>query len=490
LSVDGEIAAQGRNKLVLKAENNLLINAPVNVGSGGLAVYADSNGTGEGKVIVATDARIHASDGAPIDIYTNVPSYKDTTGYDGFITSPYRLWMLVNNVRQLQDTQTNLSGNYALGRDINAIETMSWNGGAGFMPIGSSFQGDFKGRFDGQNHVIYNLTINRPELSYVGLVGISEGDIRNLGLVDANVRGARVVGTFVGQNNGNLENVYATGNIQGGDAGGLVGINGQGFTSNGRISNAYSAVNVRGIDGLADLLNQKLGAGDDPYEIYAERMGGIASLNQGVIDSVYATGKVTLNSIYNKYSRAGGIVGYNYYGAKISNAYWATDGTGQSAIAGINNGTIDATSLANSLTNETLKTAALAFDFNNIWFRYDGYTAPLLRSFLKPLTISGVSRQIDKVYDGRAYAYQENFLYSSPEAASFAHLNSRSGATSGSQGEDVGTYTSGSATTFWSDQQGRLPFKPVPTPSRSIIQTHRHRRQAFPASRMSKISGS
>lgn len=69
LSVDGAIAAQGKNKLVLTASRDLTINAPVAVGSGGLVAFAGSNGTGEGKLIFAPDARISASDGGPIDIY-------------------------------------------------------------------------------------------------------------------------------------------------------------------------------------------------------------------------------------------------------------------------------------------------------------------------------------------------------------------------------------------------------------------------------------
>lgn len=445
LSVDGAIAAQGKNKLVLTAAHDLLINAPVSVGSGGLVAFAGSKGTGEGKVIVARDARVSAGDGGPIDIYTNVSDYKDTSGYDGFITSPYRLWMLVNNVRQLQDMETNLSGNYALGRDIDAAETASWNGGAGFAPIGHSFGREFKGILDGQNHIISSLVINRPGSNYLGLFGMSEGEIKNLGLVDAKVTGAYDVGTFAGTNSGKLDNVYATGEIQAVLGGGLVGANGQGFNGTGSIRNAYSAVNMRG-DG---------------------QFGGIAGFNAGTISDVYATGKVfpspppfpDINTTV--WGPSGGIVGHNYFGGIISNAYWTTDGTGQSAIAGQTNGMIDAASLAGGLTTETIKTAPLNLDFNTSWFRYDGRTAPLLKSFLKPLSISAASRHIDRVYDGTDIDLQQQLVFSNPDAVSSQHLISTGNAGMHQDKPDAGTYHNTSPIEFWSDQRGYLIQKPA-----------------------------
>ncbi len=45
--------------------------------------------------------------------------------------------MLVNTLNDLDNVRTNLTGNYALGRDIDATATATWNGGAGFTPIGN-----------------------------------------------------------------------------------------------------------------------------------------------------------------------------------------------------------------------------------------------------------------------------------------------------------------------------------------------------------------
>ena len=63
-------------------------------------------------------------------------------------------------------------GYYALGSNIDATATSSWNGGAGFTPIAySSYPYQFAGTFNGLGHTISNLTINLPSTNLVGLFG-------------------------------------------------------------------------------------------------------------------------------------------------------------------------------------------------------------------------------------------------------------------------------------------------------------------------------
>ena len=68
--------------------------------------------------------------------------------------------------------------------DIDCPETVSWNGGAGFEPIGGPFFGPgFSGTFDGQNYTIKNLFIRREGQSGVGLFGrVIDAEIKNVGL--------------------------------------------------------------------------------------------------------------------------------------------------------------------------------------------------------------------------------------------------------------------------------------------------------------------
>ncbi len=102
--------------------------------------------------------------------------------------------MLVNTVNNLQDIATNLGGTYALGRDIDASDTQTWDTGQGFVPIGTAGT-PFTGRFDGQGHAISELTISRPTTDDVGLFGFMLGaTVANVGMVDSFIAGQNNVG--------------------------------------------------------------------------------------------------------------------------------------------------------------------------------------------------------------------------------------------------------------------------------------------------------
>jgi hypothetical protein len=66
--------------------------------------------------------------------------------------------IVIKTIWDLQDMQTNLSGNYVLGSDIDASVTATWNGGAGFLPV-SSAAAPFTGILNGNGHRITGLFI-------------------------------------------------------------------------------------------------------------------------------------------------------------------------------------------------------------------------------------------------------------------------------------------------------------------------------------------
>ena len=68
--------------------------------------------------------------------------------------------LAISNVTELQAMQDNLASNYYLTGNIDASATSGWNGGAGFVPIGT-FGLKFTGTFDGCGYTISNLYINR-----------------------------------------------------------------------------------------------------------------------------------------------------------------------------------------------------------------------------------------------------------------------------------------------------------------------------------------
>ncbi|WP_163381382.1 GLUG motif-containing protein [Cyclobacterium sp. SYSU L10401] len=301
--------------LILNAHRDIDINASINNTTGGsLVLRSDKAGSGTGTVSFNGSGSVAMTGGGRTDLYYNPSAYSTPTDYSANITGDSTAWMLVHDVNQLQAINTNnttRAGSYALSGDIDASDTVNWDTGAGFVPIGN-FNDRFTGQFDGQNHIISDLYIDRSD--NVGLFGLAENSIiRNVGLVDVGITGDTHVGGLAGRNVGNsvISNSYATGNITGNNnnIGGLVGVN-----SNSTISSSYSTASVTGnssVGGLVGYNNQ----GSTVSESYAtgdvmgtgDYVGGLVgyNLNNGIIDFSYATGNVMGSRHF------GGLVGYN-----------------------------------------------------------------------------------------------------------------------------------------------------------------------------------
>ncbi len=164
---------------------------------------------------------------------------------EGTLEDPYMIY----DINDLQAINENLNAHYALANDIDASDTMSWNFGSGFQPLGPGPYDNnanyFKGSLDGRNHVISGLHINRLEEGQIGLFGCIDwtGTVKDLGLIDHNVTGGNHVGALVGYNEGTLSNTYADGNITGiSTVGGLVGWNYW-----GEVKNSYAAGKTVGL---------------------------------------------------------------------------------------------------------------------------------------------------------------------------------------------------------------------------------------------------
>ena len=115
------------------------------------------------------------------------------------------LYLLVNDLHDLQNINISLSVSYALSQDIDASDTKSWNNGQGFKPLKNAGKNmPFSGNFDGNGYKIIDLFINRPEEDKVGLFGMISGrrnhhnTIKNLELLNFKVTGDHYVGGFAG----------------------------------------------------------------------------------------------------------------------------------------------------------------------------------------------------------------------------------------------------------------------------------------------------
>jgi hypothetical protein len=88
----------------------------------------------------------------------------------GLFDDPY----IITNASQLQEMSNFRSAlcYFKLGNDIDCSETLTWNDGAGFEPIGYDVDNYFQGYLEGDGHKITNLYINRnqPYCSLLGFV--------------------------------------------------------------------------------------------------------------------------------------------------------------------------------------------------------------------------------------------------------------------------------------------------------------------------------
>lgn len=266
-------------------------------------------------------------------MYTTISTYsqnENKTVMDGNIASLEDLIWLSENPDVWDE-------NWVLTADIDASETAGMNGGLGFSPLGDSpsefgvrQQVSFTGTFDGQGHVISNITINRPNEPYVGFFGhIEGGSILNLGLENISVNGYRYVGGFVGYltQSGSISNSFSIGDIEATEyTGGFVGIT----YSNNTITDSYSEGSVQ---------TDKWGGGfvGDNYtnttisNCYTKSvvngvdyLGGFAGNNRWFsnIYNSYSTGDVTGSGWY-----IGGFVGDNSE-SRIENSFSTGSATG------------------------------------------------------------------------------------------------------------------------------------------------------------------
>ena len=224
---------------------------------------------------------------------------------------------------------------YELAKDLDFDDPSSYesglanrgwrkvDGGNGWLPIGMFEDGPilpFQGVFEGNGRTIIGLFVDvgRYQAGLFSAVGNS-GEIRNVGLVRADVSGALEVGALVGRNRGVVKSSYATGVVSGDwSVGGLVGLN------KGRIATSYAAVDASGGDVVGGLVGDNQGLilagyanGTVTGRDSVGGLAGITSEREGILAS-YATGFVSGRTC------VGGLVG-NELGA-YSGAATGADG--------------------------------------------------------------------------------------------------------------------------------------------------------------------
>lgn len=300
-------------------------------------------------------------------------------------TASPRQTTTITTLNELQDINNDLSGSYLLANDIDASDTINWNGGEGFVSIGT--QGSpFFGHFDGQFHTISNLSINRPGAENQGLFGFvgAGAVVENVRLTDVNVTG--------GGNTGSLIGVALGASIHTCGASGLLFIrpNGSSDAKSGGLIGSAS----RGTDVIYCFSAVRVDAGS------RLQVGGLIGYLRGVgyptrlFDS-YSSGEVIGNGskqgnllgdadgseVDRCYSsgRFKALIGYNFRDPVITRSYWDSDTGATSSIYG---GTPKTTE------EMMLQSTYQDWNFATIWEIIDTVTYPGFQSTV-PVELMG-----------------------------------------------------------------------------------------------------
>jgi len=315
------------------------------------------------------------------DYSPDMPTDGEFAGGTGTATDPY----LISTPAQLDNVRKNLSAHYKLIKDIDLANWGDWE------PISP-----FIGSFDGDGHVIKNMTIDTAVLWYAydggfssaGLFGYVGGGtsypyISNIGIVNSKVNiitrntGSVYAGGIAGYvYSGSIYNCYNTGEISvNADYACVGGIMGFGDLT-GRTANCYNTGVVRatssngnafaggivgriissGSDRLPNMLNHfntgEVSAVSNYSNAYA---GGI--VGNGSASNSYSTGQVKATAVNSAY--AGGISGMG----SATNCYYLN--TSASNAVG-NSGPL--TNVL-ALTEAQMKQQAsfVGFDFATVW---------------------------------------------------------------------------------------------------------------------------
>ena len=263
----------------------------------------------------------------------------------------------------LQGMKNNLTGNYALGSDIDASATSGWNSGKGFDPIGNygsyltiyedvnlpggigviqgTIDNPFSGQFHGLGHTVNSLYINRVDtyptsipdvlpatfnFNSVGLFGATNNKIRDIGILGGSITGLSNVGGLIGiQKAGVVSNSFSSALVQGlSNVGGLIGQSGLRNDSTGSIISSGEIIHSHTTGNIS--------IGSSVANSSGSSVGGLVGQSYSLVRDSYSTadisvlGDATLTNV-------GGLIG-NSNDASIFNSYATGNLSGKMINAG------------------------------------------------------------------------------------------------------------------------------------------------------------
>lgn len=218
------------------------------------------------------------------------------------------------------------------GKKIELVRDLDLGCYPNWEPIGSIDEDYsyryFKGSFDGNSHVIYNLRIHRTKL-FQGLFGLVQGNIQNLTIADGEIYASSLSGILVGEIIGTIKNCKVSGTITGQDkVGGISGLNTKDIQScsvDVKVNGIYAVGGITGDNRgrIIDCNNQGSIFGWDSVGGFAGNSGGEAI--QNCSNRMVVEGDINV----------GGILGYLSWDTKVTNCSNEASVKGNESVGGV-----------------------------------------------------------------------------------------------------------------------------------------------------------
>lgn len=301
---------------------------------------------------------------------TTTPDAVTEPSGDGTEGNPYQI-ADITNLNWLVQTSSAWDKYFIQTADIDASGTSAWNDEKGISLIGNATT-SFTGEYNGDGFIISDLGNNSSLGQNAGLFGIvSEGKIKNLGLVNANYTGSTNTGLLLGrmQNQATVINCNSSGSVDGHQkVGGLVGSMG----TNSHVSNSFSTATVSGSSECGGLIgmtyvasvSNSFALGDATADGTYGNTGGLIGYfhNNSSMINCYSTGNPTVAN-----GNIGGLVGQKGNPVSAINSFWDLETSGQAT-----------SDVGTSKTTTEMKTQSTftdaSWDFSTPIWSIDGVT--------------------------------------------------------------------------------------------------------------------
>lgn len=239
------------------------------------------------------------------------------SGGNGTLSNPYK----IKYVKDLIALSNNvIGGTYYLGQYFIMVNDIDFVSGSidssqYFSPIGgwsslttNNPANKFYGNFDGDGYIVKNLTLNKPNNSFVSLFGsIENATVKNIGIINGYFIGTLYSAGLVARaKNSLIQNSYSKSYVSVTTSGSAVCCGGlAGFLDNSVVNNCYAFPNIN-----VNIQNGNIGG-----------LVGNASYNSSVISNSYSV-PISFSAPSN--TKEGLFCGYLYSGATITNSYYST----------------------------------------------------------------------------------------------------------------------------------------------------------------------